>query len=267
MDFLKRGFQSTINVIKKNKGIFVSLIALQLLLIILLIFVSINYQVKIIENARNVIEPLQGANFDPESIKEGQPFMEDIVPIYKGYKSMMKYIWYYVAWLAGIFVFLNGSIWILTQRLFGKKNYFKLSLKFLSTSFLLLVPFFITAYLSLKWFLGLQLEVENFSFILQIVFWAFFVLYYFILVACAFIDISSWKSFSKKIYSVGIKRIYYTLIVLFINLVLIFIGLYSIYLTSNEEALFPLMILAATFLVLIIVLTRIFWIACLKEIK
>jgi hypothetical protein len=267
MDFLKRGFNSTIRVIKKNKGLFFVLIGLQLLLIVLLIFVSINYQIKIIENAKTVIEPLQDANFDPESIKEGQPFMEDIVPIYKGYKSMVRYIWYYVSWLAGIFIVLNGSIWILTQRLFGKKNYFKLALKFLSTSFVLLVPFFITAYLSLKWLLGLQLEVQNFSSILQIVFWAFFVLYYFILVTFAFIDISFWKNFFKKIYSVGIKRVYYTLIVLFINLVLIFIGLYSIYLTSNEEALFPLMILAATVLILIMVLTRIFWIACLKEIK
>ncbi|PIZ50808.1 hypothetical protein COY27_05825 [Candidatus Woesearchaeota archaeon CG_4_10_14_0_2_um_filter_33_13] len=267
MRHLKRGLHLTLNAIKQHKSLFILMVILQLILLFSVTYISINYQIKIINNAQQIMEPLQSANFNVTSIQAGQPFTTEILEVYQGYKSMIKYIWQLIFWLSSLFILFNGALWIISQRMLGYKNWKGQILKFLTTSIILIVPFFLAAYYLLKLFLGMELAAEIFSIILQVVIWAFFVLYFFIITAYAFIDAKSWKEFVKSIYKVGIRRIYFTLIVTLINLVLIFLGLLLIYYTANEETLLPLMVLAALLFVVVILLTRIFWIACLKEIN
>ena len=39
---------------------------------------SVNYQVKIFKDLEKIVGPLENANYDAESIKAGEPFMENV---------------------------------------------------------------------------------------------------------------------------------------------------------------------------------------------
>ena len=92
MKYIKEGFRQTFRQIKKHSWLFIILILLQIIFLVSLSLLTITYQVKILESAKGVIEPLQEANFDPESIQAGQPFTKEMASIYTNYRSMMSNI-------------------------------------------------------------------------------------------------------------------------------------------------------------------------------
>jgi hypothetical protein len=267
MSFLKSGVKATAKAIKKHKLMFIGAIIVQILLVIVLTYTSLNYQLKIMEGAQNVVEPLQDANYDQESLEAGQPFTKDILQIYTGYKEMMKNITEYILWLSGIFLLVNGLIWIMVYKMFGKKGILNMLGKYIGSSIMLMVPFFIVCYYILKGFLSLDIATESFALVIQMVSVLFLVLYYFLLIGFSQLYIKSWKKFFKAYWSLGIKKIVYAVPVLIINSCFIFLGGYLIYLTAMNEVSLWVMILAAIFLVLIFVIGKIFWIASLNSVK
>ncbi len=264
MNFLKRGFNTSTKAIKKHKLLFLSIIILQIILVTILSYVSLNYQLKIIEGAQGVIEPLNDANYDQESLQAGQPFTEDIMQIYTGYKTMIRNVVEYILWLSGIFLLLNGLIWLLIYRLFGKKGWLKQTTKYIVSSLVLTVPFFVVCYFILKTVLSLEIAIESFASIVQVMLIVFLVIYYFLLVGFSQLQIRSWNKFVKLYYSLGIKKIFYTLTVLVINWCFIALGGYFIYLTAMYEVHLVVMLLAMLFLIIILALSKIFWLATLN---
>ena len=266
MNFLKRGFKASTKVIRDHKLLFISIIILQVVLISLLSYVSLTYQLKIIEGAQEVIEPLNNANYDQESLQSGQPFTKDIVQIYTGYKTMIRNVVEYILWLSGIFLLLNGAIWLLIYKMFGKKNYLEQAVKYVSSSLILTIPFFMVCYFILKGFLSIDIAPEAFASVIQVMSIVFLVIYYFLLVGFSQLQIKSWKKFSKSYYSLGIKKIVCTLTVLVINWCFIALAGYFIYLTAMYEVHLFIMFLSLMFLVIVLALRKIFWIASLNSI-
>ncbi|MBU1974347.1 MAG: hypothetical protein KKH52_03050, partial [Nanoarchaeota archaeon] len=95
----------------------------------------------------------------------------------------------------------------------------------------------------------------------------FFFAYYLLLVSFAFIQIKSWKTFIKKTFSIGIKKIYLTLPLLIFNYLLIMGNGYLIFLTVTKDYPFIITFFLVILFITIITLTRIFWIACLNHEK
>ncbi len=268
MNYLKRGFKYTFQAIRKNKLIFLLLLALQIITLVSLAFSSVHYQVKIFEDLEKVVGPLEQANYDAESIKAGEPFMENIYEVYMSYKSMTKNIYEFALLLLGIFLILNGASWVLTHQLLKTKlkEIPQQWLKFIISTLALIVPFLIICYLLIKGLTAIGIGLESFGVIAQILVYSSFVLYYFLLVSFTFIDYKSWKTFLKKFYFCSIKKIYLTLIVLLINLILFLASLYLIYINLSNER-FPLMMLFSLIFVIVLVILRIYWVVCLRLIS
>ena len=256
--YLKRGLQQTFQAIRKHKVIFVLLIVLQLLFLIILSYLIIDYQVKILEDAQEITQAVQNANYNPDSIQAGEPFLKDIFVVYNNYDSMMDNIGQFILWLFFLFILFNGLIWVGAHYLFKKTKVIKEALKFLVSTVVLLGPLLIIFYIILKKYINVL------SSSWWILLTLFIIAYYLLLVSFAFLNLKSWKQFVKKIFVVGIKKIHLILLVLITNLVLISLSIALIYVTFNQIYISMITILL---FVITLILTRIFWIACLKNIK
>src|SRR3989344_52028 len=269
MNYLKEGLKKTWLNIKEHKYLFFLIVFLQIVLLIALAGFTYNYQLKILENARGVIEPLEQANYNATSIEAGMPFTTDMLKVYQNYQEMKKNIFALISWLGGLILIVNGTLWLLSHRLLGTIKTWKEAgsayLKFLTASLVGLAPFFICSYFILSNLMKLEIPLSTLSWIFQVVIYSVMIIYYFLMASFAFIEINSWKEWLKVWFTVTFKKIHLTLIMLLINLVLILINLYLIYFFMNENT-FALMMIFSLLLILILVSSRIFWIVGLREI-
>lgn len=273
MELLKNGFKKTLQAIKEHKRIFVLLIVLQAVILALSGIVFINYQLKIFADIEGVTLPLAQANYNETSLQQGMPFLENVASVMKSYNSMLRHFLEMVLWIAGIFIFINGGLWLLSHWMVEKaekkplKKYFNQWLKFLASFLVILLPFVILGYLLFKVFFVLELspDSDQFKVIFQVLPYLMMMAYYFLLSAFALVNIDSWREFVKKWLGVSIKKIYWTLIILLINLILIMISLGLISLAMNYESTQSLLFILTPIFLLVLVLTRIFWISCLQE--
>ena len=258
--YLKRGLKETFSSVKRHKLIFILLVILQLLALITFSYTFIIYQVKILENAQGITEAMQNANFNPDSIQAGEPFIKDIYSVYQNYDSLLEQMYQLLLWLFLLFIIFNGLLWIGSHYLFKeisrKISFTRTAIKFLASSSVLLFPLMLLFYFLFKNNITL---LSSYGWVLLILIG---VVYYLLLVSLAFIHIKSWKEFLNQILNKGFKKIYLTLIVLIINLIIISGSIYLIYLTSNQII---LSIITVILLGIVLILTRLFWLACLQE--
>ena len=258
--YLKRGLKETFSSVKRHKLIFILLVILQLLALITFSYTFIIYQVKILENAQGITEAMQNANFNPDSIQAGEPFIKDIYSVYQNYDSLLEQMYQLLLWLFLLFIIFNGLLWIGSHYLFKeisrKISFTRTAIKFLALSSVLLFPLMLLFYFLFKNNITL---LSTYGWVLLILTG---IVYYLLLVSLAFIHIKSWKEFLNQILNKGFKKIYLTLIVLIINLIIISGSIYLIYLTSNQII---LSIITVILLGIVLILTRLFWLACLQE--
>jgi len=272
MNYLKRGFSKSVKAIEKREGLFVLLVLSQLVFVISLIALSIYFQVKIFEDAQGIIEPLQDANYDANSIEEGKPFTKDMLNIYRSYTSMKHNVIVFLTWLFFLYIVLNGGVWIMTHGLLNNFNLkdhtqiLQVWIKHTASVVLILGPFLIISYYLLISMLRME-AAESFSNTANILQYALLALYYFILVAFALTCTRSWKGFPRKVYDLSIKKIFSNFSVLFVNLIILSILGYFVYFTVNNEKTFSLLVLSSILFIIGLVTTRIFWVASLREIQ
>jgi len=270
MNYLKKGWVNTFQNINKHKRIFVLLIILQIIFLVSFAYTAINFQVKVLDGAKGVMEPLENANYDAESIKSGDQLVQNPLELYKNYTEMRSSLIQMLLWLLLIFIAINGSLWILTHKLLGKKTGLaclgKEMLKFITITLIFLTPYAIFSYLILKSLLKLSVSLDSLSLAVQIITYSFMLIYYLMAVAFAFINIESWRSFVKRWFETGIKNIHWCLIVAMINLIIFTISLYLVSITTSETSVL-LMMITSFVLIIILVITRIFWVASLRELN
>ena len=270
MNYLKKGLTDLLNAVRKNKLLFLSLIILQILFLSSTIYLSINYEAKILENAKGVIEPLQNANFDAESIQAGMPFTENLGEIYQNYNSMTKNVTEFSAWLIGLFLLMNLGLWVLSQQLLNKtdlEGFLKRWLKIIVSAVVVITPVLLIYYYFLISLLKVDASITAIAPKLRVLGFISMMVYYLVIVSFAAANKSKWKDFFKKIYLSGIKNAHRLLLVMLINLTLITGCLYLIYLAITIEESLLLLISSGVFLTVIIVLTRLFWISCLQNLE
>lgn len=276
MQYLTGGFQKVVAAVKKHPLLVMLIFILQVALLITSLYTALTYQVKIIQDAQAVIEPLQKANYDAESIKAGNTFIPNIVAMYEAYQSLIKNILTLAMLLGVLFLILNGIIWLISHKILETatlswketiKSFLRGWMRYALTTLVVMGPFFILSYLLLRTMLVQEIGgMASFTTILTALIYLFMVLYYFLLVAFAFLGTTSWKLFLHKIFTASIKRVHLTLLVVVINGALLFLSLYGVYYFMNNGEVFSFIAMFTLLFMILMVLTRLFWIACLQEI-
>lgn len=277
MKYLYRGLQDVAERIREHKILFIVLILLQIGFIAALAYITITYQVKILNTAQQIIEPLQNANYDAESIQQGQEFISQIAGIYQAYQSLIQQIVVLALWWLGLFLIVNGTLWVLSHQILERSSWKKAGkqwIKYVLAAVVLLGPFLLAIYFILKMVIRAQIDPEKFGQILVYLLYSFGIVYYLMINAFASLNAATWKEFAKNFLTTSIKKIHRTLPVLIINFALLSGAAYLIYyfmeinqsfdfMELNQN--FALMMISSGLLILLIVFTRLYWIACLRE--
>src|SRR3989344_3598902 len=270
MNYFKRALTHTLHSIRKRKGLFILLLALQVIFVISIIAVAIYFQLKIFEEAKGIMEPLQNANYDANSIEEGTPFTEEMLSIYQSYASLKHNVMVLLAWLLALFLCLNSGIWILSHSLLGNldwkkwKDVGKMWVKNAVSTLVLGGSFFIISYFLLLNTIRAE-DTELFARTATILQYSLVVIYYFLLAALAVSHQHSWKGFVRKIYDISIKNLRKTLPVLLLVISVLLAAGYLVYYSVNNDQAFIVLALTSFFFIVSVVMTRLFWIEALNE--
>lgn len=274
MEYLKRGLRNTFNSIKKHKVLFLLIILLQIIFVVSSLWLGSQYLIKILEDTQGIIGPLENANYDSQKIEQGQPFTPDYAAIYNSYRSMLKNVLYFFAWMAALFLLLNGSIWLLSHWMLQEQKQWNVKIKegiqFLlkawASIFILLAPFKIASYFILLHFIRVSQSFSNIAIVLKSLLIALFVVYYFLLVALAIAPLSSWKKFASIWARISIINFRKTVVLLFIIMVALLAIFAALYEAIEYEKSAILLLLLGLFCIIILSVTRIFWISGIHEI-
>ncbi len=265
MGIIKSSFLDTIKVIKKKKIVFAFLILLQILLLVSISSVGIKYQIEISESAMNVIEPLQNANYNSTSIEEGNPFMSnmmsEVASITKSYQEMIKSIFEMIGLMFCFFLVFNGLIWSISNKLIKKGKLLDYWLKFIIVTLVFMIPFSLISYYLLRGFLAIGTEVANVG--VNTIGWIFMIVSYFMVIGFCLTE-EKVKILFKKIFSIGIMKIYWVLLAFMFSLGTTLLSLMFIYYSIGNLL---LMIVSGFVLVVILVLGKLFLINVIRKLN
>ena len=274
MDYIKRGLGNTFNSIKKHKILFLLIILLQIIFVVSSLWLGSQYLIKILEDTQGIIGPLENTNYDSQKIEQGEPFTPDYASIYNSYRSMLKNVMAFAAWMAVLYLLLNGSIWLLSHWILREKKHWKLRIRegvqfFLKawvSIFILLAPFKIASYYVLLHFIRVSQSFDNIAVVLKILLVALFVVSYFLLAALAVAPIPSWKQFAKMWVKISIVKFKKTAVLFFLIAVALFASFTALYGAIEYEKSAILLLLLGLCCIILLSVTRIFWIAGIQEI-
>ena len=176
MNYLTAGWTNTIRAIQKHKLYFFLLILLQITVVLLFVYIALTSQLTILQHAQALLQPPENANFDPDSLKAGQPFLSDSLKLYQSYRGLIDAITMMAALLAGLFLTGNSAIWIVSHYIVERtKVSWKERLKTIVSQWLKYSALTITvygvlvvvSYFLLKQLIMQQVEVDSFGVIVS----------------------------------------------------------------------------------------------------
>ena len=273
-------FKKTFQAIWKRKWLFLTMFVLQLTFLSIFFYVAIVYQIEIFDDINNItspIEELELTETDLENPDSWQLLVGQYATVNAAYQSLIKNISLLSIWTILLYFTLNATLWIsanfMLSKGWPKKIILKQKLKVLSKSWLkylvstliLLIPFSIIAYY-------IAVSVIKMAEVLlptsvKILMFIFLVLIYILLVSYTQIGISSWKKYFQSIVKVTFLRAHYTLLAFIIVLIAIIVPSLLFYYSTMFWANFPVMLLSAFLIVLMLVVTKVFLVAVGNIIK
>ncbi|MDO8511308.1 MAG: hypothetical protein Q7S55_04020 [Nanoarchaeota archaeon] len=275
MEYLKKGLRTTVNSIKRHRLLFALIVILQIIFVVSSLALGTQYLFKVLEDAQGIIVPLENANYDSQKIEQGESFTPDYASIYNSYRSMLKNVFLFLAGLAVLFLSLNGSIWLLSHWMLQERQQWRIRLKegaqFLlkawAAALLLLGPFAIISYYVLLHFIRISQSFTNIAIVLKSLLIALLVIYYFFLVALAVAPHKPWKRFALTWIEFSISKFQKTVIAFFLIAVALLASFSVLYAAIEYGESVTLLLFLGLFCMVMVSLTRIFWIAAIQEIK
>ena len=261
-----RGFSVASQAIRQNKMLVLGIILLQTMMIAAVVGIFFNYQVKIIGNAQQIIQPIQTANYNIKELQGGQPFIQDIFAVHQSYLALKKNVLQLAAILLGLYFTIQGALWVVTQHLLHHGTWKQAGQRWLKHSIasaVLFGPYFLASFFIIKNLVLRGTDLASFSTITKNLAIALGVWYYFSLVAFALTNTTSWKRFVQHWFNLAISRIYQTIFVVVTIAAVIGATLYLSYLTIMQTDSLLLMIGALLLFMAALVCSRIFWVAAL----
>ncbi|MEK6809789.1 MAG: hypothetical protein AABY40_03880, partial [Nanoarchaeota archaeon] len=191
------------------------------------------------------------------------------------YRSMLRNVFAFLAWMAALFLLLNGCIWMLSHWILQENKPWRIKIKeglqFLlkawTAMFLILAPFKIASYYILLYFIRSSESFSSITFVLKILLAVFLAVYYFLLVALAVAPLISWKQFVLRWASIPVKKFQKTAL-LFVAVMAILLFVFGALYVGIEyyESVILLLVLGLLSLITLAI-TRIFWIAGVQQIE
>lgn len=271
MDYLKKGLQHTLHSSRLHPLLLLVLMAMQLAYLLLFSVVAVNYQLALLQDAQSIIQPLQQADYDPNSLQEGKPFTTDTLQLYRSYRSLIHHLQSLILWVVGLFLFLNGALWIWSHQLLypARKPQRVLlarrAVKYFFCAGMLSALLALAGYVLHRTVALEQTAADPVGKALQWFFVLFLALYYGFLVSAAFIDVMTWKQFGKVVTGVGMAKIHWTMLVAVVNIILLAVPVIGMYYAMDAWQNFPLLVLLGVLFIVLLVFTRLFWISALHE--
>jgi len=121
MNYLTASLIRTKTALFSQKKLFLLLFLLQFLFIGLMAVIALNYQLRLFNDLQQVIDPLQKANLDQASLEAGNPVLDDLLPLLRGYRQLSVHVRQLAWWLALLFLGGNGLLWGLSFSLIQKR--------------------------------------------------------------------------------------------------------------------------------------------------
>jgi len=260
-------FNKTLTVIRKNKLLFLILVIIQLLAVVTFTVIAAKSQLLLLEDLNQTLEPLQKANYDPQRVDTGQPFLEDMLPVLQSYAILKTHFINFIAWITFFFLVVNGVLWLGSHTLLVKYNVKQILNQWL---YYLLAAIIGSAVL---WAVGLILFKKLFSEIASVgslestltkLGIATVIVYYLMLAAFAHINKTNLKNFGLAFFK-SMKSLPRTLSYFSITTIVLGLCIYGIYMTSLIQQHFNLMIILVGLAIILVVIARLFLIIGLND--
>jgi hypothetical protein len=268
MNYIEKTFSQTLTVIKNHKLLFLILAIAQILAITLFAVVTAKYQLVILDDLNGVLQPMQDANYDVEKIESGQPMIENMLPILQSYKKLKADAKEFMMIVIGFSLIINGFIWIATYAFFFKLNFLDVIKMWLKYILVAIVGIFFLSVISsffLKEVVTSQVISENISGTAVKIGIVSFIIYYFMLVGFTNLHEHDWKIFVSMIKKTILNvKLVVPLVVL--NFGLLLLVSYGIYRNTLNEQFYNNVIILGVVGIILLVITRIFLIAGVKNI-
>lgn len=274
-------YRDAVRVMKEHKALVALLLLLQAITMISFVSVGIIYEVKIIQDWQSLMAAFNTANYDPASLQEGTPFIQDWLGFQRSYDSLKWNFVSLLGWWSLIFILLQGSLWFISYGLVTKnwrrwKQYFA---QFMGAAFLAIVPLSTLGFLGIKEMMAQQAAPEMVVLAVQGLAAIGVLFYYGAMVAWGFpgfFDAGRYNIpekrrakmiFRWKVWSTLAIRNMTRVFPFFILNVLVLSGSwYLLYWASTSRQETSLLLGAALLLILLLSLLRIVWIVALQQI-
>jgi hypothetical protein len=270
-----RSINSCSTAIIKKKGLFTFLLIFQLLFIIILSSIFVHYQIILFDDLVAIGAPLETLNLDQESLQEGGKIVDDPFALLSSYKSLIRNITHLFTWLGVLFLIVNPWLWIGASFLMSngfassvklKQKiiiFSKMWLKYVASALVLFIPFGLLVYLLLLKFIGVYNPF--FTTIARVFVGIFFVLFFVFLMSNSRIEVGSWKKYLKSVYWLSILNFVWSLLAFLLIVGLTTLIALALYYTTLVMENFPLMVISAILLIVMLVVGKIFMVSVGKQ--
>ena len=270
-NIILNSLKESIKSIWKNKLLFFLLFILQILFFVILFYLSIIYQTKILDNAKAINDYISQLKLDDLSVasnmmQQKSILGDDPLTISRNFNEMVKNFKIYLMYLFILLVLSTSLSWAITFRLIHVKTFLPSAKMFLKIFIVLLFylglifSFFYSLFnISLTQFAiqGSDLYIKYVPFLIISI-----ILIYFMFISLSILHNTELKNIVQKTLKIGIKKGHYILTIYIINVSLSVISLISLfYLFEKRIMALPLILFIFSF-----VFGRIFMVKVVEKI-
>lgn len=268
-NIILKSLKETFLLIRKHKLLVLALFVLQVLFFSVLTFLQINHQAIIAGNLESMSEYFDNLNLDDEAIAEKISQKKDVLDIsqvYSNYDEIIKTLRILVIATFLVFAVLNGINWGFTDCIITKKNkkeFFAYLGKFILLAFVYGILILILILLFVGVPFNLMVE-KNIGF--NVIFFILgLIILYFMFISFALAGRTKLKDICKKTLQVGIKKARIIFLTYIINIAVIGLLLFLLYLAIDMAFWILLVVMIPFFFSFI--LTRIFLILVVNRLN
>ena len=266
---LKESFSLVI----KNKLFFAMLFILQIIFFGIFFAISLNYQTKILETAKEMFVSMSQQNPDDVEISSRILQQKDIfseqASLTKNFSEIIRNFRFYLIYTFILLVILTSIVWTLTNKLIYKNNstqFFNIFFKILIVSvfYLGLIFVFFFSLLNISLIEAASLLTGLFMKYVPFVIFSI-ILFYFMFISLPLLHKTKLNSIVQETLSIGIKKAHYVFFAYFINLLLLIIPFYLLFYFIETN--FFIVVLSMLMLIFSFVFGRIFIINVVDKLR
>lgn len=265
-NIIKQSIKKLFFCIRNNKKIFLCILILQAFFIASLLYINLLYLMPIITKSMEINELLERENLDDKSISinliQQKPTLENAMLIGQNYIIIKDKLKYLIIFSTAAYIIINSLIWhfsiSLTEDSSSLRSIVKNFFIYFYRFFILNLGFLILLFLML---IPNENSEKNYYLIIIVS----VILIYFLYVGNTLLSKIKIKDIHKKIFKIAILKVHFVFFAILIIIAINF-GAFGLLFFSIEYNIY-LMILSTLVVLIIIVLSRLFFILFVNELR